>query len=134
MIESENYPLEEGTNQEYIQHQSENVQDNEIDNVIQTNWHRSIPDQSYNKNACLWWCCWNPECEALNSKQHMETITKNTIITILFILSVWIICTAITNIIFSYKKTANPTKKSLIWWSICCILIILIVILVLIML
>ena len=88
-----------------------------LDNINEV-WNRSDPHTSHAYDLCWWWCCWNPECE---THQH-ELVVKNIMVWLAFLLSVWIISSAIAYIIFYFKKSEHPIKKSLLWWIACALL------------
>jgi hypothetical protein len=46
----------------------------------------------------------------------------------LFLLSVWIVSSAIAYMIFSFKKSEHPIKKALLWWIVCVFLAIILAI------
>lgn len=118
MVESENY-----TN-EYVDNNELNTQDYKYSNAFQ--WDSSQLEQgvAYDLTPCWWWCCWNPECEA----HQRELVNRNIMVFLLFLLSVWIVSSAIAYTIFSFKKSEHPIRKALLWWIACVILAIILAI------
>ena len=115
MLESENSQIE------WVDNSELNTQDYEYSDVFTWDFH--IQGVVHVSPLCWWWCCWDPYCEA-NQRElvNRNIVNRNIMVFLLFLLSVWIVSSAIAYTIFSFKKSEHPIRKALLWWIACVIL------------